>query len=69
MADTRYTRYDSWEEYYLKKGKEETGLIRHLSLAKLSEFDKFPSEYTNELGVFKEKVALFPYGNFILIPT
>jgi hypothetical protein len=69
MADTRETRYDSWEEYYLKKGNEETGLVGHLQRAKLSDFDNFPIEYANNLGAFKEKVALFPYGNFILIPA
>jgi hypothetical protein len=69
MADTRETRYDSWKEYYQKKGEEETGLVRHLQRAKISYLDEFPSQYANDPGAFKEKVALFPYGNFILLPA
>ena len=69
MADTRNARYDSWEDYYLKKGKEETGLVRHLSQANLSALDGLPDEYADKPAIFKEKITLFPYGNFIIIPA
>ena len=58
MADTRNARYDSWEDYYLKKGKEET--VRHLSQANLSALDGLPYKYADKPAIFKEKIALFP---------
>jgi hypothetical protein len=62
-------RYDSWEEYYKRKGEETTGPIRHLERADLSFLDDLPREYIGKPAVFKENVAQYPYGNFILVPV
>jgi hypothetical protein len=71
MADTNNNndkRYDSWEEYYKEKGEERTGLIRHLARAELSFLDDLPRKYAGKPTIFKENVAQYPYGNFILVP-
>jgi hypothetical protein len=54
-------RYDSWEEYYKRKGEETTGPIRHLERADLSFLDDLPREYIGKPAVFKENVAQYPY--------
>jgi len=69
MADSNEKRYKSWEEYYLKKGKEDTGLIKILNDAELSTFDKLPCKYADDPAVFKENIAQYPFGNCILIPS
>jgi hypothetical protein len=77
MADIiNNKRYDScWEEYYyyLKKGKEMTGLVRLLlAQTDILTFDKLPSKYVHNPAVFEDDVTNYhplpkihphPYGN------
>jgi hypothetical protein len=72
MADinnNNHKRYDSWVEYYKEKGEERTGLIRHLARADLSFLHDLPTKYVGKPAVFKENVAQYSYGNFILVPS
>jgi hypothetical protein len=62
-------RYNSWKEYYLKKGEELTGLVHHLAITDLSSLDELPREYTRKPVTFKECVAQYSYRNFVLVPT
>jgi hypothetical protein len=62
-------RFDSWEEYYEKRGEETTGLVRHLELADLDSLDDLPLAYAKKPATFKENVAESEFGNFILIPA
>jgi hypothetical protein len=70
MADSiNDKRYDSWEEYYEKKGEVTTGLVRHLELADLDSLDSLPLGYANKAATFKANVSESTFGNFILVPA
>jgi hypothetical protein len=70
MADNKDNDevYDSWEEYYKKKGEERTGFVRNLVQADLSSLDDLPRSYAGKPAVFKESILEHSPGNFILIP-
>jgi hypothetical protein len=72
MADVNNNndkRYHSWEEYYKRKGEERTGLMHHLARADLSFLDDLPREYVGKPTIFKDNMAQYLYGNFILVPV
>ena len=70
MADlTTRIRYESWEDFYLKKKEETGGFIHQLAKKKLSVFDKLPIDHFDKPSAFKTAIASSTEGNFILIPV
>jgi hypothetical protein len=54
MAGSFYNdRYESWEDYYLKKKEEPNGYFKHLVKRRVSAFDHLPGGYVNSPDSFR----------------